>query len=51
MDADSYTDELFGCYFLDRCIIGSEFVYEKMLEVGKSVKEIANIYIIRDQKL
>ena len=39
MDADSYTDELLDAISWIDVFIGSEFVYEKMLEVGKSVKE------------
>lgn len=39
MDADSYTDELLDAISWIDIFIGSEFVYEKMLEVGKSVKE------------
>ena len=39
MDADSYTDELLDAISWIDIFIGSEFVYEKMLEAGKSVKE------------
>lgn len=38
-NADSYTDELLDAISWIDIFIGSEFVYEKMLEAGKSVKE------------
>ena len=45
MDADSYTDELLDAISWIDVFIGSEFVYEKMLEVGKKCKRKLRIFI------